>query len=94
MADREGHEGRRGVGDGHDARPAVVELQDLAQGQGLPKNQWFKLGMKAIGNKLLITVGTGAAQEFQTTSVGGTIMFVGYKGSKFRIRNVRIRRLR
>lgn len=65
-----------------------------AQGQGLPKNQWFKLGTKAIGTKLLITVGTGAAQEFQTTSVSGTIMFVGYKGSKFRIRNVRIRRLR
>ncbi|MCC6738306.1 MAG: hypothetical protein IT452_04620 [Planctomycetia bacterium] len=83
----------RGGGDNANAH-LLNFMPANAQGQGLPKNQWFKLGTKAIGNKLLITVGTGAAQEFQTTSVSGTIMFVGYKGSKFRIRNVRIRRLR
>lgn len=82
-------------GGGDNANAHLLNFQPTnAQGQGLPKNQWFKLGTKAIGNKLLITVGTGAAQEFQTNSVSGTVMFIGYKGSKFRIRNVRIRRLR
>ncbi|MEK7466013.1 MAG: hypothetical protein AAB074_01245 [Planctomycetota bacterium] len=65
-----------------------------AQGQGLPKNSWVKLGMKLIGNKLQYNVNGGAWQSMDTPSTAGTIMLIGYKGSKFKVRNVRLRRLK
>ncbi len=82
-------------GGGNNATAHLLNFLPVnAAGQGLPKNQWFKLTTKCIGTKLKIAVGNNALQEFPTTSTSGTVMFIGYKGSKFRIRNLRIRRLR
>lgn len=82
-------------GGGNNANAHLLNFLPVnAAGQGLPKNQWFKLTTKVMGNKLKIAVGNNALQEFPTTSTSGTVMFIGYKGSKFKIRNLRIRRLR
>ncbi|MCE9581781.1 MAG: hypothetical protein K8T20_04610 [Planctomycetes bacterium] len=65
-----------------------------AKGEGLPKGQWIKLGLTIVGAKLKISVGGNIGPEYDSPSVNGTFQFVGYKGSKFRVRNVRVRRLR
>lgn len=65
-----------------------------AQGQGLPLNTWIKIGIKLIGNQLQYNVNGGPWQGMASPSGSGGIMFVGYKGSKFKIRNYRVRRLK
>jgi hypothetical protein len=66
-----------------------------AKGEGLPKNSWIKIGLKVAGNKLQYNLNGGAwSAPMDSPSVQGTIMFVAYKGSRFKVRNVRLRRIK
>ncbi|KAF0245436.1 MAG: hypothetical protein FD180_1659 [Planctomycetota bacterium] len=61
---------------------------------GLPTGQWFKINMRLKGNAITVSGPSIPSNTYTTTSTSGSFSFIGFKGSKFKIRNVRVRKLK
>ena len=61
---------------------------------GLPTGQWFRIIMRLQGTSITVSGPLIPSSTYTTTSTSGSFSFIGFKGSKFKLRNVRVRKLK